>query len=135
MVTRVIVEWTDDLDARKGKKTKGAVEVVFSYQGRGYKIDLATKNREAFERALAPYIEVAEELTDPDGFAFPVPSTRPDRDLTPDERRVIRAWWYRNWVAGELPGPQQRGSIPNLVVDAYYEHRGLPIPLPSRRPK
>lgn len=124
-----IVKYLDDLDQKRGVDTEGAVNVVFSYDGRFFSIDLASKNREVLERALAPYMEAAEPLSNLDGHikagraAAAKVWAKPD----PEQRKAMRQWWHDNWEAAGLSGPQTRGSIPAAVVEAYHKHHGMAV--------
>lgn len=122
-----IIRYLDDLDQAKGVETEGAVTTVFSVNGRFFTIDLAAKNLQAFEKALAPYIEVAEPLSGAASKSM-IPANnrvwaKPDRE----QRRAMRQWWHDNWKAAGLSGPQTRGSVPAAVVDAYHKHHGMTV--------
>lgn len=54
MAKTIIEQITDDIDGSANAKT-----VSFSLEGREYSIDLSTKNRAAFEKAVKPYVDHA----------------------------------------------------------------------------
>src|SRR3954453_9741727 len=89
MAKTTIVQASDDLDG-----SANASEVRFSFDGTEYAIDLSSKNRKTFEKALRPYIEA--------GTKVPGRSPR-TRRAAPSKREgasvdlaAIRAWAKQN---------------------------------------
>lgn len=97
---------TDDIDGSPNAET-----VTFSFDGTNYEIDLAKKNRTAFEKALKPYIEAAE----PDSRRGSGrgrgrrSSGGPKRDLA-----AIRAWAHEQGYA-----VSERGRVAQAIVEEY----------------
>ena len=54
MATETFTRLVDDIDGSKAERT-----VVFSWDGKGYAIDLSKKNIAALEKALKPYVAAA----------------------------------------------------------------------------
>jgi Lsr2 len=90
----------DDLD-----KSEPAEQVFFGFDGQWYAIDLSEKNRERLERALAPFIEKANEIKEP-------PPKR--KASNGGKMAAIRAWANQNgWKLGD------RGRVPKDAQEAY----------------
>ena len=108
MAKTTIVQVSDDLDG-----SANASEVRFAFEGTEYSIDLSSKNRKAFEKALRPYIEAGSKVTR--RHSGTTRSARPKRsgDSSVD-LAAIRAWAKEN-------GHQvsDRGRLPKSVLDAY----------------
>lgn len=102
MARRTVVVVTDDLDG----STK-AEALTFSFEGVDYTIDLAKKNRTAFEKAIRPYIEAATEL--PQKPAKRRATGTKGRDLA-----AVRAWANANGLAVSA-----RGRVPEAVLAQY----------------
>jgi len=107
---------TDDLDGSPDAET-----IRFSYNGTSYTIDLSKKNRTAFEKALKPYIEVAQKSSTRRGAGSG--STRRSRG---GRRRgssvdlaAVRTWARENGIE-----VSERGRIAQSVIDAYHESNG-----------
>lgn len=96
----------DDIDGSANAET-----VTFSFEGDRYEIDLAKKNRTAFEKALKPYIDAAQKVSrarsssDRRGRR----SSGPKRDLA-----AIRAW-----AAEQGYEVSERGRIAQAIVEEY----------------
>ena len=88
MAKQTTVTVTDDLDGSANAK-----EVTFSLNGESWTIDLSTKNRNALEKALKPYIAKATKQ----GPRRPVRASRrtvvrgPRKDLA-----AVREWAKSN---------------------------------------
>jgi hypothetical protein len=111
---------TDDLDGSSEAET-----IRFSYDGISYTIDLSKKNRTAFEKALKPYIDVAEKASGRRA-AGPAGRRRPRAGGGGRRRRsstvdlsVVRAWARENGIE-----VSERGRVAQSVVDAYREANG-----------
>lgn len=105
---------TDDIDGSAEAET-----IRFSYNGTSYTIDLGKKNRTAFEKALKPYIEVAQKSSG----RRPAPSSNTRRSRSGRRRSgssvdlsAVRAWARENGVE-----VSERGRIAQSVIDAYQE--------------
>ena len=94
----------DDLDGSPNAQT-----VKFEWDGKHYEIDLSKKNVAAFEKVLAPYLEVARKTRRHRGerVVAAVRSARPRRSDAPDGREV-RAWAVEN---GHQVSPRGRVSV------------------------
>ena len=57
MATETFTRLVDDMDGGKAERT-----VVFSWDGKGYEIDLSKKNIAALEKALKPYVTAARKM-------------------------------------------------------------------------
>ena len=57
MATETFTRLVDDIDGGKAERT-----VVFSWDGKGYEIDLSKKNIAALEKALKPYVTAARKM-------------------------------------------------------------------------
>lgn len=126
MAKKEIIRYLDDLDLRKkGVETDGAVNIVFSYDGHYYSIDLAKKNKDAFENALAPYMDAAELLSGSVARSLAALPGRKPATVDPEQRKVMRRWWHDFWKPAGLRRPQVKGSIPKEVVDAYHKYHGM----------
>jgi hypothetical protein len=112
MARTTIVQVSDDLDG-----SANASEVRFAFEGTEYTIDLSSKNRKAFEKALRPYIEAGTRV--PGRRSGTSRSARPKRtgDSSVD-LAAVRAW------AKENGHPvSDRGRLPKTVLDAYTATR------------
>jgi hypothetical protein len=109
MAKTTIVQITDDLDG-----SKDAQEVLFSFQGTDYKIDLAKKNLSAFEKALKPYIDAATKVS-----KGPAKTRRSIKSAGAGHNLAAVREWAR--IAGiEV---SSRGRIPQAVLDQYEAAR------------
>lgn len=108
---------TDDIDGSPDAET-----IRFSYNGVSYTIDLAKKNRAAFEKALKPYLEVAQKSSGRRASA-----TTGSRRGRSGRRRggssvdlaAVRSWARENGIE-----VSERGRIAQSVIDAYTEAAG-----------
>lgn len=104
---------TDDLDGSPDAET-----VKFSYAGISYAIDLGKKNRTALEKALKPYIDVAQRTSARRGSS----ASRTRRGRATRRRTAgpdlaeVRAWARENGIQ-----VSERGRIAQTVIDAYTE--------------
>jgi uncharacterized membrane protein len=98
---------TDDLD---GSGNAEAIE--FAYGGISYTVDLAKKNRVAFEKALKPYIDAATKLNG---------GGRGSRGATAARKRTpaIDVADVRKWAANQGMTVAPRGRVARDVIDAY----------------
>lgn len=107
---------TDDLDGSSDAET-----VKFSYDGISYTIDLGKKNRAALEKALKPYIDVAQRS----GGRRSTASGKARRGRPPRRRSAgpdladVRAWARENDIE-----VSERGRIAQTVIDAYLQAHG-----------
>ncbi len=102
MAKTVVTQISDDLDG-----TSGAEEISFSFDGVDYTIDLAKKNRAAFEKALKPYLDAA--IRRPRRNAARKASGGAKRDLA-----AVREWAKKQGI--EVSG---RGRVAADVVKQY----------------
>jgi len=108
---------TDDIDGSADAET-----IRFSYNGTSYTIDLAKKNRAAFEKALKPYLDVAQKSA-----GRRPPATSGSRRSRGGRRRsgssvdlaAVRSWARENGME-----VSERGRIAQSVIDAYTEAAG-----------
>ncbi|MBO0884574.1 MAG: Lsr2 family protein [Mycobacterium sp.] len=107
---------TDDLDGSPDAET-----IRFSYNGTSYSIDLGKKNRNAFEKAIKPYIDVAAKTSGRRAGTAGRRSrgTGRRRRSSAVDVSVVRAWARDNGIA-----VSDRGRVAQSVVDAYRDaHR------------
>ena len=106
MAVRTVTILEDDLD---GKEDATVETVTFSFEGASYEIDLSKKNRDAFEKALTPYLNAARKA--------PKATTarRSSAAKSSEDLDAIRAWAKSN--GHEVA---DRGRIAQSVKDAYY---------------
>jgi hypothetical protein len=108
MARTTITQITDDIDG-----SKDAEEVAFSFMGTDYTIDLAKKNRAAFEKAMKPYIDAGTRVS-----RRARPGSRPKKSATKTSNAAdvkgVRAWAIENGY--EI---STRGRVPRAVVEAY----------------
>ena len=60
MARRTVTILSDDLDGKEGSDIQ---TVTFGFDGATYEIDLSKKNRDAMQKALAPYLNAARKST------------------------------------------------------------------------
>jgi hypothetical protein len=97
---------TDDLDGSSGAQT-----VSFSVDGRSYELDLAKKNRSAFDKAIKPYVDAARKAP---ANATRKASAQRGRNSSTVDLGAVRAWAAENDIA-----VSDRGRIAAAVMDAY----------------
>lgn len=108
---------TDDLDGSPDAET-----IRFSYNGTSYTIDLGKKNRTAFEKALKPYVEVAQKTSSGRRASSGGTSRRSRggrRRGSSVDLASIRAWARDSGI-----DVSERGRIAQSVIDAYHESNG-----------
>ena len=108
MARTTITQITDDIDG-----SKDAEEIAFSFMGTDYTIDLAKKNRAAFEKAMKPYIDAGTRVS---RRARPgsSPKKSSPKSSTSADLKAMRAWANDNGY--EISA---RGRVPKAVVEAY----------------
>jgi hypothetical protein len=99
----VVTTLTDDKDP---KVTEGVETVNYSVGGVNYEVDLGVKNREAFFKALEPFVKVSR-VVEP---VVTVAASRGNSDLN----QRIREWAKKKGL--EIA---ERGRISSDIVEAY----------------
>ncbi|QIM22002.1 Lsr2 family protein [Phycicoccus sp. HDW14] len=104
MAQRTITVLSDDLD---GKESSDIETVTFGFDGATYEIDLSKKNRDALEKALTPYLNVARKAA----------GTR-SRPAAASRRSAVssddRDWLRKNG----FPDIKDRGRLSKDATDA-----------------
>jgi hypothetical protein len=106
---------TDDIDG-----STEAESIEFSYSGVTYSIDLAKKNRTAFENALKPYIAAAHPASAKPSRSSRATAAKPRRGrsgrtgASGRDLSVVRAWAHEQGIA-----VSERGRVARDVLDAY----------------
>ncbi|MGV0383148.1 histone-like nucleoid-structuring protein Lsr2 [Corynebacterium sp. 22_2729] len=114
MARREITQFFDDLDDTP--LSEDEVNVVdFSLNGIGYTLDLSAKNRDAFDKALAPFVQVARRKTR-GGAAG---RRTANRSANPERNRMIREWARENNVE-----VSERGRISADVIEKFEKAQG-----------
>jgi hypothetical protein len=113
MARTTITQITDDIDG-----SKDAEEVAFSFMGTDYTIDLAKKNRAAFEKAMKPYVDAGTRVSRR-SRAGSSPKKSSTRSSTGADVKAVRAWAAANGY--EI---STRGRVPRAVVEAYQNAQG-----------
>lgn len=107
---------TDDIDGSADAET-----IRFSFNGASYTIDLGKKNRAAFEKALKPYIDVAQKTSGRRAAA--ASSSRRGRGgrrrSSSVDLAAVRTWARENGIE-----VSDRGRIAQSVIDSYNESTG-----------
>ncbi|WP_248582737.1 Lsr2 family protein [Nocardioides sp. InS609-2] len=103
MARKTITQITDDVDG-----SKDAQEVFFSFDGIDYTIDLGKKNKAAFEKAMATYLEAAAKA----------PRRNPKKVSTAnDARRDLSV--IREWAKNQGLNVSDRGRVAQSTIDKY----------------
>lgn len=102
MAKNTITHITDDIDG-----SQDASEVTFSFDGVDYTIDLAKKNRTAFEKAVKPYLQAATKVGKASRRSAPKTARRTDL-------ADVRAWAKEQGL-----NVSERGRISADVLEAY----------------
>ncbi|MBC6794743.1 histone-like nucleoid-structuring protein Lsr2 [Corynebacterium macclintockiae] len=114
MARREITQFFDDLDDTP--LAEDQVNVVdFSLNGVDYTLDLSAKNREAFDKALEPFIKVARRKTRAGVAGRRVAS----RSANPERNRMIREWARENNIE-----VSERGRISADVIEKFEKAQG-----------
>ena len=102
---------TDDLDGSPDAET-----ISFSYAGTDYTIDLAKKNRTAFEKALKPYLDAATGVSSRRSSRSSSSGSRSSaRRRSSVDTAAVRAWAQENGME-----VSERGRISRGVLEAYH---------------
>ena len=110
MAQKVYTVFEDDLDGKPIKDGQGGT-FSLALDGVEYEIDLSIKNKEALDKALAPYLQAARRVGGRRRRA--TGGTGPAR-VDPSQTRAIREWAAENGYE-----VSSRGRIPADVMDAY----------------
>jgi hypothetical protein len=104
MASRVVVEFTDDLNGKPAEET-----VTFGLDGVNYEIDLTSKNAAALRKAFQPWQESARRT----GAAKR--GKRAAAAKSAVDTKAVRAWAASNGI--EL---SPRGRLPKDVVEQFH---------------
>jgi hypothetical protein len=105
MASRVVVEFTDDLNGKPADET-----VTFGLDGLSYEIDLTTKNAAALRKAFQPWQESARRAGGAKRGKRGGSGSRSAVDT-----KAVRAWAASNGI--EL---SPRGRLPKDVVEQFH---------------
>ena len=105
MASRVVVEFTDDLNGKPADET-----VSFGLDGSSYEIDLTSKNAAALRKAFEPWQESARRAGGAKRGRRPGGGARSAVDT-----KAVRAWAASNGI--EL---SPRGRLPKDVVEKFH---------------
>ena len=89
MAQRTVTILSDDLD---GKESADIQTVKFGFDGATYEIDLSKKNRDAMEKALAPYLNAARKA----GGTRTRPASTRRSSVTAEDRDWLRKNGFPN---------------------------------------
>lgn len=105
MASRVVVEFTDDLNGKPADET-----VTFGLDGTLYEIDLTSKNAAALRKAFQPWQESARRSAASKRGKRGSGGARSSVDT-----KAVRAWAASNGI--EL---SPRGRLPKDVVEQFH---------------
>ena len=114
MATRkeTVVHYVDDLDGGKAEGT-----VAFAFAGSNYEIDLSKRNRTAFEKAVAPYVQAARKVRPARGRKTVAKRTRGTAaDATSSRERMQSV---RQWAKQQGFEVADRGRVSQEILDLY----------------
>jgi hypothetical protein len=103
MASRVVVEFTDDLNGKPAEET-----VSFGLDGLSYEIDLTSKNASALRKAFQPWQDSARRS------GGSKRGKRGGAAKTGVDTKAVRAWAASNGI--EL---SPRGRLPKDVVEQF----------------
>lgn len=103
MASTVRVELTDDLDGGLAEETVG-----FMLDGKGYVIDLSTKNAEVLREMFGEYIAAARRAGTQGKVVKAPKSATPASEI-------------REWATKHGYTPSDRGRIPAEIMKAYQD--------------
>ena len=103
MARKETVTVTDDIDGAEDAQT-----VLFSYEGKNYSIDLASKNKAKLDKALAPYIQAGTKVSQARSLA-----RRGAHGLSEDVAVI------RSWARDQGMEVSERGRVSQKVRDAF----------------
>ena len=110
MATETFTRLVDDMDGSKAERT-----VVFSWEGKGYAIDLSKKNIAALEKALKPYVTAAPKT--PASRSAKGRGRGPTRGGNRSKASSVRV--IREWARANGYEVSDRGRIGADVMTAY----------------
>ena len=105
MASRVVVEFTDDLNGKPADET-----VSFGLDGSVYEIDLTSKNAAALRKAFQPWQESARRA----GGGKRGKRGSSGSGKSPVDTKAVRAWAASNGIA-----LSPRGRLPKDVVEQF----------------
>lgn len=106
-----IVTMVDDLTGEPGEDVE---TVQFAVDGKRLReIDLSAANRQLFSELLAPYVANSRLVTGSGG-----PRTSARAGMTQTDREQNKA--IRDWAAGRGYKINERGRIPQDILDEYH---------------
>ena len=105
----------DDLDG-KPIDTGLEHEVIFSYQGVDYRIDLRPTNADKIEAVFAPYIKAAEKVS---SAGKPRTKTSDAAKTSGSGRSAEQLKAIREWAGNNGFDVSPRGRIKADVIDAF----------------
>jgi nucleoid-associated protein Lsr2 len=111
MAQKVVVELTDDLEGGKAAET-----VRFGLDGRGYTIDLSTRNAKALRKVLAPYVESGRQVR-----TGPAPR---GRSRAAAARSASNTRQIREWARSQGIEVADRGRIPGELAARFHSAHG-----------
>ncbi|MFC7620678.1 Lsr2 family protein [Microlunatus sp. GCM10028923] len=110
MAQKVYTVFEDDLDGKPIKDGQGGT-FSMSLDGVEYEIDISNKNKEALDKALAPYLRAARRVG---GRRRRLAGGTGPARVDPSQTRAIREWAAENGYE-----VSSRGRIPADVMEAY----------------
>ncbi|GAB3749828.1 histone-like nucleoid-structuring protein Lsr2 [Nocardiopsis nanhaiensis] len=115
MARKQVVTFVDDLD---GSEAQGTVQ--FALDTNVYEIDLSEANQEALKEALKPFLEAGRKK--PQSLPRPKASNSSRSSQSREEIQRIRIWAKENGYT-----VNERGRIPNSILEAYQSGRSAPV--------
>lgn len=101
---RIVRRRYDDFDNSKAADHR----IVFSINGKYYRLDLCDENKDRFETDLQPYIDAAEAIPAPRGTG------RGSAANAASDAEI------REWARGQGIEVPDRGRVKSDIVDQYY---------------
>lgn len=108
MAERVVHKLIDDLDGSEISEGDGE-RIDFTVRGVRYRIDLSSTNAAQFDRALAPFVEAAEQLRTASRKQFAISD--------PPRRREQSA--VRKWARTHGYDVAARGRVRTEILQAF----------------
>lgn len=121
MVQKYVVIRADDLTGEE----KDVAEVVFSLEGKEYRLDLGPKSRRKLEKALEPFVDAAQASSTVRAIRSSTPRAasageRPQG--TPRPKADTMSKKVRDWARAHDISVPDRGRLPKSIIDQYDDY-------------